>query len=295
MIADLLPVLGIGASLSLSSTPDPVELVKNTDGPDFVEYAGLVDGEAVHRQVARIRHAGVPVLYHPSFINFCGTHANSEKWISAAARHIKMVKSAWFAQDCAYCFWQHGSGYSTQLGYFIPPILSRSSLDHAIDRIKEVQAGMPVPLAIEPPPMTFVVGSMLLFEFFGQLAEAVDCAILLDMGHLVSYEMASSQRIENQLSALPIERVIEVHVAGGKLRKAKRGPIYVDAHEARILPETWKMFEAMLPVLPNLHAICLECEGVEKSRVLPMLGRIRTMVKQYSASEKLQAYINGAV
>jgi hypothetical protein len=37
---------------------------------------------------------------------------------------LARVNSAWFAQDCAYCFWQAGQSYSTQLGYFIPPILN---------------------------------------------------------------------------------------------------------------------------------------------------------------------------
>ena len=37
---DNLPVLGLGASLSLSAQPDPVKLVESSGGPDFVEYAG---------------------------------------------------------------------------------------------------------------------------------------------------------------------------------------------------------------------------------------------------------------
>ena len=50
-IIEQLPTLGIGASLSLSSKPDPVTLVNSAGGPSFVEYAGLVD-------VERVRAAG---------------------------------------------------------------------------------------------------------------------------------------------------------------------------------------------------------------------------------------------
>ncbi len=42
-IIEQLPTLGVGASLSLSSKPEPVSLVNSAGGPDFVEYAGLVD------------------------------------------------------------------------------------------------------------------------------------------------------------------------------------------------------------------------------------------------------------
>ena len=57
-IIEQLPTLGVGASLSLSSKPDPVSLVNSVGGPSFVEYAGLVDIDAVIDEVERVRAAG---------------------------------------------------------------------------------------------------------------------------------------------------------------------------------------------------------------------------------------------
>ncbi len=283
-----LPTLGIGASLSLSSAPDPVSLVKAKGGPSFVEYASLVDVDAIIDEIDRIRATGTPVLYHPSYINFCGSYPNSTTWLAETARHIATVGSAWFAQDVAYCFWATGAAYSTSLGYFIPPVFNQASLAKAIARVKEVQSIVPVPVAVEPPPLTFFAGSMPLFAFFGELAAQTDCAILLDMGHLVSYEMASGHKVADAIDQLPVERVIEIHIAGGRLQETVDGPIYVDAHECTILEQTWQMLAAMLPVLPNVKAVCYECEGVQKSRVLPTLQRIRTLVRDKSASDALK-------
>jgi uncharacterized protein (UPF0276 family) len=282
-----LPVLGIGASLSLSAQPDPVSLVRRAGGPAFVEYAGLADVDAVLDDIDRLRSVGVPVLFHPSYLNFCGSYPNSAAWLDATAEHTARVGSAWFAQDCAYCFLQEGHGYSTSVGYFIPPILNQASLALAVERVREVQARVPVTVAIEPPPVSFVVGSMPVFAFFGAIAEATDCALLLDMGHLVSYEMATGRPVSEGLQDLPCERVIEVHVAGGRLKQAGQGPIYVDAHECEILPQTWAMLEQMLPLLPNLKAVCYECEGVEEDRVLGTLQRIRKLVVEHSGSPRL--------
>ncbi len=283
-----LPTLGVGASLSLSAQPDPVKLVQAQGGPSFVEYAGLVDVDQVIDEVNRVREAGVPVLFHPAYINFCGSHPNSAAWLQATADHINTVGSAWFAQDCAYCFWQQGSDYSSQLGYFIPPIFNQASLQSAITRVKEVQAIVPVAVAIEPPPLSFVAGTMPLFEFFGELARATDCAILLDMGHLVSYEMASARRVRDALNALPCERVIELHIAGGRLKKGEAGSIYIDAHESPILDQSWAMLEDMLPELPNVKAVCYECEGVDESTVLATLKRLRKLVLTNSVSKDLK-------
>lgn len=291
VLIEQLPTLGVGASLSLSSKPDPVALVNSAGGPSFVEYAGLVDVEAVIDEVERVRAAGAPVLFHPSYINFCGSFANSSIWLEETARHIKAVNSPWFAQDCAYCFWQEGAGYSSQLGYFIPPIFNQNSLELAFQSVKEVQAVMSVPVAIEPPPLSFIAGTIPLFTFFGELSRATDCALLLDMGHLVSYEMASGRKVLDALDELPCDRVVEVHVAGGRLKKGSngstRGSIYVDAHECTILEETWQMFDEILPEFPNVKAVCYECEGVNENTVLTTLNKIRHIVKDKSASQSL--------
>ena len=288
---DQLPTLGIGASLSLSSDPDPVKLVQGKNGPAFVEYSGLVDVDSVIDEVDKIKAAGASILFHPSYINFCGSYPNSNAWLEATSKHIETVESPWFAQDVAYCFWEEGSAYSTSLGYFIPPTFNQASLKLAVERVKEVQAKVNVPVAVEPPPVTFITGTMPLFSFFGSLAEQTDCAILLDMGHLVSYEMASGRKVLDEINELPCERVVEVHIAGGRLKEGNKeghdGPIYVDAHECEIVEQTWQMFEAMLPLLPNVKAVCYECEGVNESTVLTTLERIRKIVREKSSSSLL--------
>jgi len=287
-----LPTLGVGASLSLSADPDPVQLAGTIGGPSFIEYAGQVGVESVIEEISQITATGTTVLFHPAYINFCGSFANSSAWLEQTAHHIETVQSPWFAQDLAYCFWQGGAGYATQLGNFLPPIFNQNSLQLAITRIQEVQATIPATVAIEPPPVTFIVGDIPLFEFFGELAIATDCALLLDMGHLVSYEMASGARVLDALAALPCERVIEVHIAGGRLEQGDATPIYIDAHESAILDQTWQMFIALLPLLPNLKAVCYECEGMDEQTVRHTLEKIRQLVRQHSSANALVARLD---
>ena len=289
-----LPVLGVGASLSLSAKPDPVSLVQKQQGPSFVEYAGLADVDQVIDEVSRIRATGKSVLFHPSYINFCGSYQNSENWLKATAHHIEQVGSPWFAQDCAYCFWQDSPGYSSQFGYFIPPILNKTSLALAIDRVKEVQDIVPVTVAIEPPPVSFVIGTIPVFSFFGEIADQTDCALLLDMGHLVSYEMANGQAVTDALSDLPAQRVVEVHIAGGRIKQGETGPIYIDAHECQIQQQTWNMLDEMLPKLPNLKAVCFECEGVDEKTVMITLKRIRKTVNEKSSNPELKSILDSS-
>lgn len=281
-----LPLLGVGASLSLEAMPDPAQLVRARGGPRFIEYAGRAPVGHVAAKVDEIRtHA--PVLFHPSYMHFCGTRPNETAWMKETADHVAAVGSPWFAQDCAMCF-SHEQTYSTSLGYFVPPILSEASLAVAEQRVREVQAQVPVPIALEPPPTTFVVGRMHPMAFFGGLAERTDAALLLDAGHLVSWAMVTGLSTEALLEPLPFDRVVEVHVAGGRIDGGGAEVVYVDAHDRAILDETWAMFDAVLARAKNLRAVCFECEGTSADEVLRVLARVRAHVVEHSCSEELR-------
>ena len=282
-----LPVLGVGASLSLGTTPDAATLVRTPGGPSFIEYAGRVSVQSVLPEVNRIRAAGAPVLFHPSYINFCGTFPNSAAWLDETARHATAVGSAWFAQDVAYCFWGEHAGYSTQLGYFVPPLWNAASLAAAITRVREVKARVQLPVAIEPPPLTFVAGRIPVLTFLSTVADEADCALLLDAGHIASYARAAGRTVIHELDALAHHRVLELHVAGGRLAMRGGKTFYVDAHDEPILDETWDMLDALLPRLPELRAVCVECEGTAASSVLSTLGRVRARVRALSSHPAL--------
>ena len=71
------------------------------------------------------------------------------------------------------------------------------------------------------------------------------------------------------------------------MKEGELGLIYVDAHECEIVNQTWQMFEVILPRLPNVKAICYECEGVNENRVLSTLKRIRKIVREKSTNDTL--------
>ncbi|HEY9034017.1 MAG TPA: hypothetical protein VIN71_08780, partial [Pseudomonadales bacterium] len=70
--------------------------------------------------------------------------------------------------------------------------------------------------------------------------------------------------------------------------------VYIDAHEAGILDETWQMLDTMLPLLPNVKALCYECEGVDGAAVIDTLAILRNKVKNFSASADLLATLGPA-
>ena len=234
---DALPVLGVGASLSFGAQPDPAELARARGGPAFIEYAGAVQTEALEPGLSRLKAARVPLLYHPSCLNLCGPWANPPEWVAAVDAHCKTVGSAWLAQDVAVCFASETPGYSIQLGYFVPPILTEASLAQAVERVLEVRAGVAAPLLLEPAPVTFCIGEMSIFAWLGELARRTGCGLLLDAGHVVSHQLAAGQRdLTAGLEQLDLERVTEIHVAGGVIFEDGGRRWYQDAHDLPVLP-----------------------------------------------------------
>jgi uncharacterized protein (UPF0276 family) len=287
-----LPALGVGVSLSFGMAPDPVALARSPGGPSFVEYAGAVQHEHVAGPVAQLRELGVPVLFHPSCLNLCGPWPNPPQWLAAVAEHVAAVESAWLAQDVSVCFVGDEPGYSIQLGYFVPPILTADSLDQAVARVREVRAAVPAPLLLEPAPVTFQLGEMSVFEWLGALAERTDCGVLLDAGHVLSHQLARGAKgLLDGVEAVGLERVVELHVAGGVIERRGGRGYYHDAHELPILPEVWALGRELLRRCPALRAVCIECEGAVGQSALPVLERMRREVVIAAASEPLRARV----
>ena len=284
-----LPTLGVGASLSFGVEPDPVALAGRPGGPAFIEYAGAVDAGGLEPTLSQLKRQKVPLLYHPSCLNLCGPWPNPASWLTAVDQHCRRVGSPWLAQDVAVCFVGDDPGYSIQLGYFVPPILTEASLAQASERVREVQARVATPLLLEPAPVTYVAGDMTIFDWLGQLARETDAGLLLDAGHVVSHQLALGREdLTSGLDALPLERVIEVHVAGGVIQERGGRRYYLDAHDLPVLPETWHVFHWLLGHCPNLRAVCFECEGQVAHAVMPVLERTRLRVTQGAASDELR-------
>jgi len=287
-MAPQLPVLGVGVSLSFGVEPDPVRLAAAKGGPSFVEYAGAVQHSVLAAPMAELRRAKVPMLYHPSCLNLCGPWPNPPDWLDAVEEHLQVADSAWLAQDVSVCFVGDVPGYSINLGYFVPPILTRASLEEAVVRVLEVCARVSRPLLLEPPPVTFVVGDMDIYVWLSELVERTDCGLLLDAGHIVSHQLASGRPLTEGLDRLPLERTIELHVAGGVIEDDQH---YIDAHDLPILPETWTVFDYLLRNCPHLRAVCVECEGSFAQHVVSVLHHTRQRVLLAAANTELRARV----
>jgi hypothetical protein len=90
--------------------------------------------------------------------------------------------------------------------------------------------------------------------FFRTVAEAADCGILLDLHNVWANERNGRQPVASLVDELPLERVVEVHLAGGE---PYRG-YWMDAHSGPSPPPLLDLAADVVPRLPNLKALVFE-------------------------------------
>lgn len=127
----------------------------------------------------------------------------------------------------------------------------------------------------------------------GFLAAAVGDAHgwLLDLHNLAVMEANTGYSAEAWLDAAPLDRVIELHLAGGSgsdgLPVGRR--FQLDSHDARVPDRVWQLLDAVIHRVPGLRGVTLErLEGTVEDADVPGLvddlGRARDAVQRWTAT-----------
>ncbi|MGE0645214.1 MAG: DUF692 family multinuclear iron-containing protein [Nitrospira sp.] len=209
---------------------------------------------------------------------------------SQTVDHLLVLQSAWLNLECAAkVLADH------YFGTYLPPLYTRSSAEIVSENICEIQrrlgqdcelANGSTPLVmLEMPPLTyFVAGTLAIPSFFRLVCEQSPCGLVLDVGHLWTvfrYSRACrTQSLERFVSSFldefPIERVVEIHVAGLALHNSHQTgcaipsghnndrmfPAWIDAHAAPIPSVLFQMLDQIVghPRLTNLKGLALEVD-----------------------------------
>lgn len=213
--------------------------------------AYLRNGEAM----ARIAALPQRKLVHSVGFPVGGTQCYGGDFVTPLAATVRDLDAAWASEHLSFNTVSTPDG-PEQIGFLLPPRQTREGVDLAVRNIRRLAARMPTPFAFEtgvnylqPRPDELSDGA-----FFAAIAEGAGCGILLDLHNLWANERNGRAPIEAVLDQLPLDRVWEVHLAGGMLLDG----YYLDAHSGAIAPELLDLAARVIPRLPNLGALIFE-------------------------------------
>ena len=171
------------------------------------------------------------------------------------ARSIERLDAAWASEHLGVNR-AEGPGGAFSTGFLLPPRQSEAGLEAAAAAIRELAAVLPVPFAFETGVNYLQPRDDELDDgaFAAAVAEAADCGILLDLHNLYVNERNGRQPAREFVAQLPLERVWEVHVAGGF---EFRG-YWLDAHSGAMPTPLVQLAREVVPQLPSLGALTFE-------------------------------------
>jgi uncharacterized protein (UPF0276 family) len=141
-------------------------------------------------------------------------------------------------------------------GFLLPPAQTQGGVAVAAANIRARIAALGRPFAFETGVnyLPTAPGEMPDGDFFAAVAEEADCLILLDLHNLWANARNGRDPVERVLAALPLERVVELHLAGGM----EKDGYWLDAHSGPVPPALLDLAREFVAGLPNLGAVLFE-------------------------------------
>ena len=180
-----------------------------------------------------------------------GTRCDQSEPVAELRRWAQRLGVAWTSEHLSFNETDAGAA-----GFLLPPCQSDSGVAVAAANIRCRAALLDTPFAYETGDnyLPRQDGEMADGAFFAAVAEAADCRILLDLHNLWANERNGRGRVLDVIAALPLERVCEIHLAGG----LEKDGFWLDAHSGPVPPELLALAAEIMPDLPAVGAILFE-------------------------------------
>jgi uncharacterized protein (UPF0276 family) len=272
------PRLGVGVSCEFDAGGRPAldPLALREAAPELVHFLEI--GADVERGLDGAMRAwaaaGLPITYHFLDVNLAEEEDVDGRWIERTVAQAREVGAAWLCGDAG--FWHLGRRERGH-GLLLPPVLrldAAMEMARAIRRLKNRSGMLVLP---ENPAAAAFVGRLHLLDFFARVVDGCDTGFLLDVSHLAIFQRMRGHRPTDGLDGFPLERIVEVHVAGGSVREHRGLPWVEDDHSPEPLADAWEILETVVHRARNLKAIVYECEHSPLPEVLPGFERLNQL------------------
>lgn len=283
--ARVLPRLGVGISTEFGAAREGLDpLALHRAHPERVRFLEIgVDLErGVDPAALAWVAAGLPVTYHFLDLNLEEREDLDGAWLDAVGGLSRELGAAWLCGDAG--LW-HVGPRDRGHGTLLPPILTADSASEMADNVRAAREATRLEVLPENPPAHVYLGDLHLLDYFARVADAADSGLLLDVAHLAIYQRATGREPLDGLDGFPLERVVEIHVAGGTEFEAAGRRFVDDDHGPEPLPDTWRILEHALDRVPRLRALVYECERNPARQVVPNFERLARLTRAAFAGE----------
>jgi uncharacterized protein (UPF0276 family) len=189
--------------------------------PGLVDYVELPFELLQHDPASAAIQEQVPVILHCASMSIAGFVRPPEHTLAAITAYAERTRTPWIGEHLAFITadgLQRGAALHdpVTLTYTVCPQLSEELVQLACRNLAELQARYSMPLIVENSPQYFAVpgSTMSIVDFVIEVHRRCEVGMLLDLTHFMISAMNMGFDARSEITRLPLERVVEVHVSG---------------------------------------------------------------------------------
>ena len=257
-----LPRLGLGVSTEYGAGDgrEAIDvLALRTEHPEWAGFLeiGVETARGLDRHAEAWAARGWPTTYHYLDVNLDEPEDFDAEWVEDVRAIAARLRAAWLCGDAG--MWHLGRRERGHM-LLLPPVLAPDAARAMADGVMRLRDLVGREVLPENPPGQVFLGDLHLLDFFARVTDAADTGFLLDCAHLAIFQRLRGLAPRTGLDGFPLDRIVELHVAGGTPRRHGEFSWVDDDHTPGVLPDTWEIVEWVVPRAPNLRAVVFECE-----------------------------------
>lgn len=286
--------VGFGCHLALPPalyTADLLDFVEIT--PEIFHREEIADGtirlvpDSVQYDAAQRRCEGLPTIMHGISLSIGSAHGMYEPALGMMDRLCHDWPFRWYSEHLQFqnVLSDEGRPIGTGVPFPLPPTNEAAVMVAA--RAESIQRRYGVPFLLENPAhyLKDLPADPDIGDEFGLMDRIIDlsgCLQLLDLHNIVCNGRNLGFDAVAALDRVRLDRVGEVHVAGGSWREG----FYMDAHDGAVPEEVWDLLELTLARAPWIGGVVFEILDEYLGRLGPdgvvaQLERARTIWRRH--------------
>ncbi|MGD2181642.1 DUF692 domain-containing protein [Lusitaniella coriacea] len=264
-----LPSLGVGIGFR---EPLRSEIFLQRNRVDFLEIIAECYLDVTDRKERELDllAAHFPLIPHGINLSIGSAQGVDSDYLGKFAALIRRINPPWWSEHL--CFTQAGG---IDIGHLSPLPYTREAVNVVCRNIDRVRRAIDCPLLLENIAYLVTVpgAEMSEAQFIAEIAERSDCGLLLDVTNLYTNGVNHNYGVEGFLSEFPLERVVQLHFAGGYWQDG----VLIDSHSHATFPEVWQLMEKVVA------QACLKGIVLERDENLPPFEELATELERARA------------
>jgi uncharacterized protein len=223
----------------------------------------VMDGELLSMKSCA---EGLPMVVHGTELSIGSAHGWNESYLSLLSEIERRWPFEWHSEHLGFQTYRDGAGKSNDTGLPLPLPPNRDAVALVATRAAGLVAQYAVPFLLENAahylpglyPSARTEG-----RFLTDICAKSGCWLLLDLHNLYCNAVNFGFNPRDVVDAMPLERVVEVHVAGG----SEQDGFWTDSHDGAVPAPVWELLEHVAPRMPCWRGLVFEVLGPAAARL----------------------------